>query len=234
MSEVTVLVVHGFTGSPQSFELQIASFERQGYEVIAPTLPGHDSSPEELAELRYDDFYRSLHARYHELSDRSNLFVMGLSMGGTLLCDLLTKHHEPAGAILVNPLVVPPHESYIAVVEEMLEGGTVFVPGIGSDIKRTDRSERAYDRTPLATARSLFRATELLQGRLGDITTKTLLFSSREDHVVPVESGELLAHVCGDLVDRRVLEESYHVATLDFDAERISEESIEFIETLKL
>jgi carboxylesterase len=233
MSEVTVLIVHGFTGSPQSFEPQIESFQAKGYDVIVPTLPGHDSTPEELEKQRYVDFYRHVHTCYHEVCTRDNLFVMGLSMGGTLICDLLTKHHESTGAILVNPLVLPPHESYLGVLDSMIASGASFAPGIGSDIRRPDRTERSYDKTPLRAARSLFEATGSLVAHLNEITTRTLLFSSVVDHVVPVESGELLAEVLGDLVDRRLLEQSYHVATLDFDGERISEESIEFIEAFR-
>ena len=46
----------------------------------------------------------------------------------------------------------------------------------------------------------------------------TLLLSSREDHVVDPVSGDVLEQKAGGPVERVFLENSYHVATLDWDA----------------
>jgi carboxylesterase len=57
-----------------------------------------------------------------------------------------------------------------------------------------------------------------------------LSFRSREDHVVEAISGRVLIEGCaGGSVEERVLEDSYHVATLDNDAPTIFAGSIEFV-----
>ena len=58
-----------------------------------------------------------------------------------------------------------------------------------------------------------------------------LLLRSRVDHVVePENSRVLLAEISSTDVTDIVLERSYHVATLDHDAELIFTSSVEFIE----
>jgi carboxylesterase len=63
---------------------------------------------------------------------------------------------------------------------------------------------------------------------VGGITCPVLLLSSREDHVVPVVSGDVLERTVGGPVERVHLERSYHVATLDWDAPVIEERVVAF------
>jgi carboxylesterase len=56
------------------------------------------------------------------------------------------------------------------------------------------------------------------------------VFRSREDHVVDPSSARIIAgSVSSREVTERILENSYHVATLDNDAPAIFAESVEFI-----
>jgi len=56
-----------------------------------------------------------------------------------------------------------------------------------------------------------------------------LLFTSRIDHVVPPSTGDFLEGALGASVTRIMLEQSHHVATLDYDAELIASETIDFM-----
>jgi carboxylesterase len=60
-----------------------------------------------------------------------------------------------------------------------------------------------------------------------------LLFRSPQDHVVPASSSALvLARIASTDVTEVLCEDSYHVATLDNDAERIVKESLAFVERI--
>jgi carboxylesterase len=71
-----------------------------------------------------------------------------------------------------------------------------------------------------------------LAPRLGEIRCPVLLFTSVQDHVVPPSGSDLLASSVSGPVERVVLERSYHVATLDWDAEEIQSRSVDFAEKL--
>jgi carboxylesterase len=61
------------------------------------------------------------------------------------------------------------------------------------------------------------------------VTQPLLLFRSRVDHVVePVNARLVLEGVRSENVTEVVLENSFHVATLDHDAPLIFERSVEF------
>ena len=65
---------------------------------------------------------------------------------------------------------------------------------------------------------------------LGRVTQPLLYFRSSADHVIdPSSSPTVLRGVASTDVEERTLDNSYHVATLDNDAERIFNESAEFI-----
>ena len=57
-----------------------------------------------------------------------------------------------------------------------------------------------------------------------------LLFTSKQDHVVDPTSSDVLVEQVKGPVERVLLERSYHVATLDNDAEAIFEGSLKFIQ----
>jgi carboxylesterase len=68
---------------------------------------------------------------------------------------------------------------------------------------------------------------------LNMVTQPILLLRSAVDHVLPARSSRLvLDGVRSTDLTEIVLQESYHVATLDNDAGQISEESLSFIRRL--
>ncbi len=65
---------------------------------------------------------------------------------------------------------------------------------------------------------------------LNRVTQPVLYFRSEDDHVIDPSSAATVLHgVSSDDVEERTLDNSYHVATLDHDAERIFTESAEFV-----
>jgi carboxylesterase len=74
---------------------------------------------------------------------------------------------------------------------------------------------------------------KIVHAALPQVTQPLLLLRSRVDHVVhPANSAAVLSRVSSTDVTERVLERSYHVATLDHDAGQIFAESYDFIQRL--
>ena len=223
------LVLHGFTGNPQSMRPLAVALGKAGFTVDLPLLPGHGTAVEDLVPTRWEDWSGAAEAAYLALAARcEKVIVTGLSMGGTLSCWLAARHPEIAGIAVVNPLVDPPPEELRAVIRDLLAAGTELVDGIGSDIAKEGPVESAYATSPLAAALSLFEAVDTVEPLLGEIRCPTLLMSSRVDHVVAVESGDVLERGVGGPIERIYLERSYHVATLDWDAPVIEERVVAF------
>jgi carboxylesterase len=68
---------------------------------------------------------------------------------------------------------------------------------------------------------------------LNRVTAPIRLYRSVEDHVVEPLSGRILHEgATSTTVEEILLQNSYHVATLDHDAELIHEGSVEFFRSL--
>lgn len=228
-----MLVLHGYTGSPASMRPLAEAFATAGLAVELPLLPGHGTTPAELARTTYADWLAAAEAAYESLAARcERVAVAGLSMGGALTLELAAAHPEIAGIVLVNPFVEPPAESFRTLLQAALAAGTTSVPSIGSDLKKQGVETEGYDETPIAPLLSLAEGLERLAPRLASVSCPVLLFSSRVDHVVPPESGDLVASSVRGPLQRVFLEESYHVATLDNDQPVIESGAVAFVERI--
>jgi carboxylesterase len=224
-----VLVVHGFTGNPQSMRGLAEGFAAAGFAVELPLLPGHGTSVDDLMPTRFADWSAAAEEAYLELAGRCNeVVVAGLSMGGTLAAWLTVRYPAIAGLIVVNGLFDPPDESFDQTLRQCLEQGVDRLPGVGSDIADPEGVEMAYEAAPIEAALSLSDAVRELRPRLGDIRCPVLILSSPQDHVVPPVSSDVLAAAVSGPVERVDLERSYHVATLDYDRDQVVERSVAF------
>ncbi|MER6412622.1 alpha/beta hydrolase [Streptomyces humidus] len=228
--EAGVLLCHGFTGSPQSLRPWARYLAGQGLTVSLPLLPGHGTRWEDMALTGWQDWYAEVDRELRALRRRcERVFVMGLSMGGALALRLAARHGEGvAGVVVVNPAnKVHGLSAYALPVARHLVRTT---KGITSDIARQGVLESGYDRVPLHSAHSLRTFLRLVDGELPQVTQPLLLLHSVHDHVVPpADSARVLSRVSSTDVTEILLEQSYHVATLDHDADRIFEESYAFI-----
>jgi carboxylesterase len=226
--EVGVLVVHGFTGSPQSLRGLAQAFAGAGFTVDLPLLPGHGTSVDDMITTGWADWTGAVEAAYAGLAARCERLVLaGLSMGGSLALWLAGHHPEAAGLVCVNPLVVP-NDAVRDFARDTLESGTDRIPAIGGDVADPEGREKAYDATPLAPLLDLQGGLAALQPLLSDITAPLLLLTSPQDHVVPPTDSDALAAAVAGPVERVTLERSFHVATLDYDRGLIEERAVAF------
>jgi carboxylesterase len=223
------LVVHGFTGNPSSVRPLAEALAGAGFAVEAPLLPGHGTSVDDMATTRFPDWAAALEACYLELAGRTDSVVAaGLSMGGTLAAWLAARQPRVAGLVAVNGLFDPPAESFAGMLRVCLEQGRDRLPGIGSDIAAPGVAELAYEAAPIEALLSLHEAVGELSERLPEIRCPVLILTSPQDHIVPSVSSDVLADRVSGPVERLTLERSYHVATLDYDADLIVDRAVEF------
>jgi len=224
-----VLVLHGFTGSPQSLRALAVRLAEDGHSVELPLLPGHGTKIEDMVPTRFDDWYRAASEAYVELAARcERVVVAGLSMGAAL-ATLLAVDHEPAALIAINPQVTAPPASVVEVIRGLVAEGVATIPGIGGDIAKEGVEELAYAATPVEALMSYIERCQTMPDELPNITCPVLLFTSVQDHVVDPVSSDALAAGASGPVERISLERSFHVATLDHDAKLIEDRASAFV-----
>lgn len=227
-----VLVLHGFTGNPQSMRGLAQAFAAEGFTVDLPLLPGHGTHLDDMITTEWADWSAAADRAYLDLSARcERVVVAGLSMGGTLALWLAARHPEIAGLVLVNPLAEPFDAASVEFIESMLAEGEVMA-GIGSDVADPDSTELAYDGTPVRALLSLTAAAGDLAPELVKVACPVILFTSDQDHVVAPSSSDFVAERVSGPVTRVRLERSFHVATIDYDAQLIEQRAVAFVAAL--
>jgi carboxylesterase len=228
-----VLLSHGFTGSTQSMRYLGEALHRLGYTVSAPRLKGHGVSPAAMAKSTAGDWIQSIEEALEELRGAcSRLVVGGLSMGGTLTLYMAGRYPDLfAGAVPINAALHVDSPDLAALAFDRQAPFTI--PGIGSDIKDPASKELAYAEVPVAAIKEIYGLFAVTRDLLPRIKCPMLILQSREDHVVPPANGRTIAGLVGSArVELVWLENSYHVATIDHDKDRICAEMHRFIAAL--
>lgn len=225
-NSIGILICHGFNGTPQSVRYIGESLAAKGFTVYAPRLQGHGTDEFEMETTHYQEWIQNIEAAYRKLKQTcTHIFAMGQSMGGTLVLDLATKL-PCEGIITINAaLEVPEYKIYRD------HSAPRFITEGAPDIKDNNTSEITYDRVPIRTINQLLKIMDHTSQQLENISCPALLFHSPEDHVVPAQCTT--NQICNSIMSHSKklipLENSYHVASLDYDKELIIEHAYHFI-----
>jgi carboxylesterase len=230
---VGALVLHGFCGSPVSVRPWAEHLAGDGISVSVPRLPGHGTRWQDANRTIWQDWFAEAQRSFVELQERCDqVVVLGLSVGGCLALRLAeTRGSSVRGVVVVNPSMstTDRRARFSGLVSKVMPSA----PGIVDDIAMPDVTEGGYDRVPTRAFHSLRALWALTTAELPRVTQPLLVFTSPQDHVVePANSALVMARVSSRVKEQRLLPKSYHVATLDYDAQTIFDGSLAFVRDL--
>lgn len=231
-SDIGVLLCHGFPSAPGSIRDWADHLVAAGYTVRLPLLPGHGTRWQDANRTTFDDWLAAVTREFRELTAACRAVVVcGLSMGGTLTLRLAELYPDAmAGIVVVNPSVFT--ERWDAKwLLPWLHRVVPAYPGIVGDIAKPGVVEPGYKYIPTKAMYSVSKAWPIVRADLPKITAPMMLLHSTVDHVVEPVNARVVRSEVGstDIVDIEMTR-SYHVATMDNDAELIFTSSVEFIE----
>ncbi|MDJ0957527.1 MAG: alpha/beta fold hydrolase [Arenicellales bacterium] len=196
---IGVILVHGFLASPAQVREFGEQLARGGYTVLGVRLKGHGTSPWDLRERSWEDWFGSLNRGYETMATLSDrVFLVGFSTGGALALRLAADQPEQlAGVAAVsvplkfqnkNMVFVPLMHSANQLVRWMsaYEGIMPFRPN------DSEQPEINYKHMPIRGLYELRRMMDALQSHLKDVRCPVLLLQGNGDPVVSPNSAELL------------------------------------------
>ena len=223
------LLIHGFTGSPGGLR-QIGDWlAARGHTVVCPRLPGHGTTWQQLGRTRWQDWSAEATRGLKDIDGRvESVIVFGLSFGSVVALHLAARYPDAVrGLVLVNPWLKDRRREMARYLKYVMRSGR----GILNDIKKPGQDEVGYERVPVKAVAQAAEFQRLVRRELDRVRQPVLVFQSTEDHAIPPGSSDLIMQRLGS-ADKEVIEltNSYHVATLDHDAELIFERTHEFAE----
>ena len=232
---VGVLLIHGFTGAPTEMRPMGEYLAARDLTVCGVRLPGHGTTPEDLARTRREEWIAACEAGLQDLRARcQTLFVGGLSLGSLLALWLGAHHDDLAGLILMAPAVkvrdwrmrLTPIVKYFmkyAPVDQEAE----------SDLSDPEALNRVwcYDTRPVAAAAEVYALQRWARRALPRITQPTLIFQGRNDGALTPDAAQFTYDLIGSTDKTLIwLERSGHNILIDGEREQVWEESYTWIQ----
>ena len=227
---VGALLVHGFTGSPQSMRGLGEYLAERGIGVSGIRLPGHGTTWEDLNARTSDEWVAAVESEFERMeAEHDQVFVVALSFGVALTLEFAARNPGRAAGIVALAGFVhtpDPRRFFAPVIRRVVRS----MPGAGNDICDPDSRELCYDRLPTGAAYTMLRFCKKARADLPKVVDPLLVIHSPHDHTAHPSNATLI-HDKVSSTDKELvwLERSYHVITVDYEKDRVFELAHRFI-----
>jgi len=173
-----VLLIHGFSATPHEMLPLGLHLQQHNFTVYGIRLPGHGTTPEDLAEKTAEEWQECVERGYRSLLDEGfHVNVAGLSTGALLTMSLALSN-APEKIILLAPFLRLHH------ILSPFAGLLSYV--IPYQKKRISAEEKPfyYQRRPLKGIAQINHLIRQLRGNLEAITAPSLVLTSTGDSTI--------------------------------------------------
>ncbi len=235
-----VLMIHGFSSSPDEFKELAVYLADNGFNVSAPLVAGHGTSPEDLLKTSPKDWVNSVKKEYLKLKELSqNIFVIGNSFGSNLAISLINElKDKPAALITLGaPVYLKWHK--VIVCRLYSYGFLRKYYRKPPRLYRTDFTdmidEVTYAKIPTKSVRQFlsFIKNETREN-LKKIEIPALVIHSDTDPVVnPKSATYIYEHLGSELKRIYWFRSKFHIATIDENRSELFKKIFDFIKEVK-
>lgn len=251
---VGFLLMHGLGGTPVELRFVAQGLNRAGYTVHCPLLAGHGGSDLMLSTTRWTDWVESGEKALERLrAECDHVVVGGLSAGSIVSLHLAHRHQaELAGLVLYSPTfwpngwAIPKYfpafrlikQKWLANLFNLRERAPY---GIKDDrIRRFVLESLQAGGRPLeeifsrrgGTVFEFGRMTKAATRLLDDITLPAFVCHAREDDQSNVMNAMFVQKHLKGPVEALVLDDSYHMITLDRQRSMVVDRTLAFADRL--
>jgi carboxylesterase len=246
-----VFLIHGLGGTQYDLGSMHKRLKNAGFVTHSLTLPGHGTTPRDLAGVTAEDWIEAVVTKYREIRDEHpRLHVMGMCMGAVLaaLVAQREKHAKGNLVMLAPPVFI---DGWATPWYRGLRPLLYLVPGLGPRMKieeedpfgikneqlraivkaKFERGENFhYQWVPLECIRQVDRLRAILMKSAKEIRCPTLVIHAREDELTSIRSANFMVEQIGGARARMVIvENSYHMICVDNDREIVAKNVLEFV-----
>ena len=250
-----VLLIHGLGGTPVELRFIAQGLARAGHTAYCCQLAGHCGTPEELRRSTWREWYASVEAAHDRLKQHCDtILVGGLSMGGILGLHLAQNRPSAVHGLLlyaptlrldgwsmpwytraihyVRPLPIKlefdlsEHAPY-GLKDERVRALVV------SAMQSGDAGQAGVFSTPMRSFANFNALVAVVKRGLGKVLQPALIVHPRADDMASLKNAQYLQAHLGGLVDTLVLDNSYHMVTLDQQRHIVAERTASFVAWLE-
>ena len=194
-----VLLIHGLLASPPELAAYAEHLFQKGFNVLGLRLPGHGTSPYDLQQRHWEDWYESVERNYRILSEFSaDMYLLGFSTGGLLALQFgASKPRKLKGiATVCAAIKLQDKKAHFVSALDKLNKLAAFIPRINGvmnyKISETDYTETNYHNIPISALSELHELTDRVEDQLHAVEAPLLIVQSDSDPVIRPESAEII------------------------------------------
>lgn len=235
-NNTAVLLVHGFTGTPDDMEYLAQKIHNEtNFTVYVPRLPGHGTNSNDFRHSNAREWLRKVYDSYLNLKNEyDTVYLGGLSMGG-LLAILTAARFNTEKLFLIaaalyahNKLLPLSHlvKYFIPVMNNKLASGAENYEN--DDRVKLYRNYWEKHYTPQTA--ELHKLMRLSRNKLNKIKSDTLIIASKNDEQVPMKAAYTIEkEISSENKKLIVFENSPHVINNGPEKESCAEHIINFL-----
>jgi len=222
----SVLALHGFGATPEEVLLVVEVACELGLRTLAPLLPGHGVSVQDLARTRWGDWRGGAESALDQLSRAGGpVIVVGSSMGSLLALELAADRPGDVLAVGVLSSAIRLHWPFPSLALQVVCGLGVpdfALPKAGADIRDAvlRPTQVTYDAQPAYAGNEVRLAGRRIEKRLSEIRCPAFIAHGKLDHVCPVGNARRVYAGLGTPAwekELSILPRSYHIITRDVE-----------------
>lgn len=251
---VGVLLAHSLGGTPIELRFVAQGLARQGYTVYCPLIPGLGGGTDSLGLSSWQDWYAAMEEAHDELKKHCDVIIAGGISAGSMLSLRLARERaqDVHGLILFAPTLwpngwaIPRHFHFFRLVYHKWVAQLMWLrqrPPYGIKDERIRNfiiDSFKSDEKPIEDLfgrgggivwefKALVRD---VKRRLGEIAQPTAIFHPREDDQSDLKNTMVLQRKLGGLVEVTVLDDCYHMVTLDRQRSIVVDRAVDFAHRL--
>lgn len=187
-----VVLIHGFSGHPGHWLPMAEALTARGHTVVAPRLPGHGTTPADLATATAEQWLAATLEAAQSVRDHARIHLVGLSMGG-MLAILAARPTAAHSLVTINaPVRTQDRKVALAPLLRRLVPETMAEPALSPD-PALDYLWSPYPTHPTAAVVELVRVVRRGWKEAKRLRRPSLVVQSRTDETVLPSSGSRLA-----------------------------------------
>lgn len=225
--EVGVLLFHGFTATTTEVRLLAECLHLSGYTISAPLLPGHGTHPDDLNQVKWQDWVTRGEVALEELKQRTKkVFVGGESMGALVALMLTAKHPEVKGVMTFAPAM----KVYNLWASPIV---SLFKKWLPKEKKEDGLAWKGYNVNPTKGAVQLLKMQKVARKVVRQIKQPVLVVTGALDKTITPDSADQVIDNIGSAdITQVCMQQSTHCVMLDKEINQVCHQTKEFIRKL--
>jgi carboxylesterase len=251
---VGFLLIHGLGGTPIEMRYVAQGLARAGHTVHIPQLAGHCGTVTDLKATSWTDWYASVEEEHDLLAKQCHTIVVcGLSMGAVLALHHAARYPRVVSAMgLYAPTLwldgwgIPWYSGLFSLVTQKWFADLIKFAErdpwgikdlrmralVEQAVKSGDSSRAGIAALPGSLMLELRWLVKQVKQEVARVRQPALIVHPREDDRASLRNLDYLQSNLAGLVETVVLDDSYHVVTLDRQRQLVVSRTLDFVSQL--